>query len=195
MSDKFSKKIFTARRFLGDIAFLLTRIPWIIGAARNPKITPAFIEKIMTVTTAVNGCVYCSWYHAKQAVAAGIGDEEVKNMFNLQFQAGASDFELMALLYAQHYAETDRHPESEMTTKLVETYGDKTAKHILLFIRIIFFGNLLGNTWDAVLSRFKGSPAPGSNVVFELVFFILFAWLMFPAMWLMKKDEKRLAKG
>jgi len=185
---RFDKRIFTAWLLLKDIGFLLTRIPLTIDAARNKDITRAFVEKIMTVTTAVNGCTYCTWYHAKTAAASGISVEEVKNLFNLQFQADASDFELMALLYAQHYAETGRQPEGQMTARLFDTYGERTAKHILLFIRMISFGNLLGNTWDAVLSRFKGKPAPRSDVVFELVFFLLTFWFMFPATWLMRRE-------
>ena len=53
---------------------------------------------------------------------------------------------------------------------------------------MISFGNLLGNTWDAVLSRFKRRPAPESNVAFELAFVLVTYWFMFPAMWLMKSD-------
>ncbi len=84
-------------------------------------------------------------------------------MLNVQFQADASDFEVMALLYTQHFAETSRKPDDEMTAKLFDFYGEKTAKHIILFIRIIFFGNLLGNTWDVVLSSFKVNPAENSS--------------------------------
>jgi AhpD family alkylhydroperoxidase len=119
MKNNFDKKIFTPGLFLNDSGFLLLRIPPIISALRNKQISKAFIEKIMTVTTAVNGCTYCTWFHAKQALASGISEEEVKNMLNLQFQADASDFETMALLYAQHYAETNRKPEEEMTLKFL----------------------------------------------------------------------------
>jgi AhpD family alkylhydroperoxidase len=193
MKDTFKKKIYTPWLFLKDMGFLFTRILHFIAAGRNPELTTVLVEKIMAVTSAVNCCVYCSWYHAKLAVAAGISDDEVKNILNLQFHADASDFELMALLYAQHYAETDRRPEKEMTDRLFETYGEKTAKHILLFIRMINFGNLAGNTWDSVISRFKGKPAPGSNILFELVFFLLTLWVMFPVMWLMKRDQNHQA--
>ena len=151
------------------------------------KLNRAFIEKIMTVTTAVNECTYCSWFHAKQAVASGVSEEEVKNMLNLQFQADANDFESTALLYAQHYAETNRSPDEEMTKKLFDFYGEKSAKQIILFIRMIFFGNLFGNTWDAVLSRWKGKPAENSNVIFEIIFFILSAWFMYPTMLLSER--------
>jgi len=182
MKNNFDKKIFTPRVFFNDIGFFLSKIPGIISALRNKQISKAFIEKIMTITTAVNGCSYCSWFHAKQALASGISEEEIKNMLNLQFQADASDFESMALLYAQHYAETNRQPDEEMTQKMIEFYGKKTSGHIYLFIRLINFGNLYGNTWDAVLSRFKGNPAEKSNVIFEFFFFLLSFWFMFPLM-------------
>ena len=141
----------------------------------------------MTIVTAVNGCSYCTWFHAKQAVSSGISEEEVKNMLNLQFKADASEFELLGLLYSQHYAETNRKPDDDMTEKLFEYYGDKTAKHIIIMIRMIFFGNLLGNTFDAFLSRLKGNKAENSNVIFETVFFILNAPFMLSLLPFIKK--------
>ncbi|TNF32089.1 MAG: carboxymuconolactone decarboxylase family protein [Deltaproteobacteria bacterium] len=193
MSRTFDKKIYTAWLFLTDIAFLLWRIPRLFAASRNPDINRAFVERIMTVTTAVNGCVYCTWFHAKQAVAAGIAADEVRDLFNLQFQADAPERELMGLLYAQHYAETNRQPDPEMSARLLDRYGERTARHVLLFIRMITFGNLLGNTWDAALSRFKGRPAPRSNPVFEAVFLLLTWWIMVPLMWAMRRDRTREA--
>ena len=79
MKQGFDKKIFTARLFLSDIGFLFWNIPKIIGANSDKKINKVFTEKIMTVTTAVNGCTYCTWFHAKQAVNSGISEEEVRN--------------------------------------------------------------------------------------------------------------------
>ncbi len=190
MKDQFEKRIFTPRLFLNDIGFLLTRCPSFIGAARDENITRAFVEKIMTVTTAVNECTYCAWYHTKAAAASGIGEVEIRSLLDLQVQSGASEFEIMALLYAQHYAETNREPETHMTARLFGTYGQRTAKHVVQVIRLISFGNLLGNTWDAALSRLNGKPAPKGNVLFEVVFFVLTFWFMFPAMWLMKSDRE-----
>lgn len=190
MERGFNRKIFTAGLFIKDLLFLLYKVPAIIGAMRNREITRAFMEKIMTVVTAVNGCSYCTWFHAKQAVSSGISPDEVKNMLNLQFHADADDFEMIALLYAQHYAETNRRPDPEMTRRLVEFYGERTAAHILLIIRMIFFGNLQGNTFDAFLSRLKGQKAPGSNVVFEAIFFVVNAPLMLPILPFTKKYRK-----
>jgi AhpD family alkylhydroperoxidase len=189
MKQRFDKKIYTARLLFSDIGFLMWNLPKLRSAFKNKQITKAFTEKIMSVTTAVNGCVYCSWFHAKQAVACGISEQEVKDMMNLQFQANANEFELVALLYAQHFAETNRTPDADMTTKLFDYYGDKTANDIILVIRMIFFGNLYGNTWDAVISRFKGRPAKSSNIIFELLFFLLNFIVMIPLMLVVKADK------
>jgi AhpD family alkylhydroperoxidase len=140
----------------------------------------------MKVTSAINGCTYCSWFHTKQALSSGISKEEIKKMINLQFQAETSDFELAALLYVQYFAKTDRKPETELTTKYYDFYGKKTAKDIFIFIRMINFGNLFGNTWDAVISRFKRNPSKNSNVLFELFFLLISFWFMIPLMFIAK---------
>ncbi len=190
MVQKFDKSIYTTRLLFRDLGFLFKNFPKIIAAMRNKKIGKVFMEKIMTVVTAVNGCRYCEWYHAKKAVASGISENEVKNMLQLQFETDATDFEIPGLLYAQHYAETKRSPEKEMTDKLNEFYGEETAYHIYLMIRIIFFGNLSGNTFDAFLSRLKGNRAANSNVVFEFIFFVVNIPFLLPILPFTKKLGK-----
>ncbi len=187
MNQNFNRKIYTFKLLMSDLRFLISNIPKISAAMKNKKIGKAFMEKIMTVVTAVNGCSYCAWFHAKQSLASGISENEVKKMLNLQFKADAKDFEVLALLYAQHYAETDRNPEPEMTEKLNNFYGEITANHIFLIIRMIYFGNLTGNTFDAFLSRLKGKKALKSNVVFEFFFFLVNIPILLPILPFTKK--------
>ncbi len=187
LKKQLDKRIFSATTLLGDLGYLLVRFPRIIGALRNREISAALREKIMLVITAINECSYCSWFHARQAVESGLSEEEIANMLKLQFQADASPFELNALLYAQHFAETNRIPDAEMTAQLFDFYGDKTAKHIILLIRMIFFGNLFGNTWAAVLNRFKGKPHEQSKVIFDCFFIVLVFWFMWIPELLTKK--------
>ncbi|MCB9284323.1 MAG: carboxymuconolactone decarboxylase family protein [Lewinellaceae bacterium] len=187
----FDRKIYTPRLLFHDLGFFLSHLREIRGAMRNEQIGKAFMEKIMTVVTAVNGCVYCAWFHARQSEAAGISREEVKDLLELQFHAGASEHEVMGLLYAQHYAETDRHPDEEMTAKLIASYGDRTARDIILMIRMIYFGNLSGNTFDAFLSRLRGQKAPHSNLLFELIFFLFSAPILLPTFPAVKPFRQR----
>ncbi len=190
MKQNFNRKIYTFKFLINDLAYLFKNTPKIISMKRNKDISKAFFEKIMTVVTAVNGCVYCAWFHTKQSLASGISKEEIKNMLNLQFHTDTSDFEMLALLYAQHFAETDRNPDKEITDKLFNFYGKKTAEHIILIIRMIFFGNLAGNTFDAFISRLKGKKAENSNIIFEFIFFVLNIPILLPLMPFVKKYRK-----
>ncbi len=190
MKNQFDRKIFTAGLWVEDTLFLLHKLPAIAGVLRDKDISRAFMEKIMLVVTAVNGCTYCAWFHAKTALLSGLSQEELKNTLDLQFQTDASDFESLALLYAQHFAETNRQPDPHMTRRLVAYYGEKTAAHIILIIRMMFYGNLIGNTFDAFVSRLEGKRAPNSNVFFEAAFFILLAPVMLPVRPFLNKDTK-----
>lgn len=178
MTENFNRNIYTFKTFRQDLKFMFGHRKMIKKTMRD--LDHAFVEKIMTVVTAVNGCRYCAWFHARQAVSSGISPEEVQQMMKLQFQADASEEELMALLYAQHFAETRRNPSPEMTEKLVAAYGAEKAEEIRIVIRMITFGNLSGNTFDAFLSRFKGIKAEGSNPFFEFMFFIFGAPFLLP---------------
>jgi AhpD family alkylhydroperoxidase len=195
MAGAFHKRIFTPEIFFGDLRYLGSRLPRIPAATRNPQVDRAFVEKIMTVTTAVNDCAYCSWFHARIAVESGIREAEVIDLLDLEFEANADPDEVVALLYAQHFAETDRDPDPAMTARLYDHYGRQTGDDIILFIRMISFGNLLGNTWDAVLSRLQGRPAPNSSLGFEILFFLLTFPFMLPAMVLMKLRPNRLSRN
>lgn len=180
MRQGFKRRIYDFDSLVRDVGFLVKSSPEIRKALKSDAVSRAFMEKIMTVVTAVNGCSYCTWFHARQAVASGISHEEVANLLKLQFDTDATDFELTGLLYAQHYAETDRQPEASMVSNLVEFYGQQVADQIVLFVRMILFGNLAGNTFDAFLSRIKGEKAVGSNVFFEAAFFFVSAPFLLP---------------
>jgi hypothetical protein len=192
MKIGFTKRIFTAGLFFNDLGFLIWNLPKIIKVFTNKQNPKHLIEKILIVTDAVNGCIYCSWLDAKLAIKSGISEDEINNMLKLQFHTNASASELNALLFAQHFAETNRNPDPEMTNKLFDYYGEKTAKNIILAIRTVTFGNLYFNTWGAVISRFKGNPAPNSNVVFEMFYFILNFIIILPFIILRKLDKKAI---
>ncbi len=183
----YDKRIFTPGLLFRDLGFLLSKVPALRRAMKNPEIGRAMTGKIMMVVTAVNGCTYCTWFHASEAATSGMSAAEIRDMFDLQFEARATAHELPALLYAQHFAETNRTPEADMTERLFAFYGEETATDVLLLIRVIFFGNLLGNTFDAFPSRLAGRPAPDGSAVFEALFYLATFWFMLPAKWLLKR--------
>jgi AhpD family alkylhydroperoxidase len=120
MIDKnaYDKKIFTPSILFGDLGYLISHGRAIARAMKNPEVGRDFIGKIMMVVTAINGCTYCTWFHARQAIEGGMSEEEMRSMFDLQFEASASEHELPGLRFAQHFAETNRKPDPDMTARL-----------------------------------------------------------------------------
>jgi len=121
-------------------------------AMRGELVSFPFRERLMMAVTAVNQCRYCTYYHVKESLTAGLPEEEIR-----QLQDGIVDDapaeELPALLYAQHWAETDAKPDPAMRQKLYEIYGDERAEAIETILRMIRMGNLWGNTADYLLYK------------------------------------------
>jgi AhpD family alkylhydroperoxidase len=149
------------------------------AAARGGRVSKAFAERIMLAVTQVNGCRYCHYGHTRAALRAGVSEAEIRSL-----TLGALDQlpaeELVALVYAQHFAESGGRPDLEARQRLQETYGPETARDIMAYIRMIMMGNLLGNTFDALLSRLARRPAAGSSLGQELGV-LLGAFVFIPA--------------
>ena len=86
------------------------------------------------------------------ALTEGVSAEEIEALGQGMF-TGSPPEEAPALLYAQHWAEADGHPDAEVRQRVVAQYGDTTVDKIELVLQMIRMGNLLGNTWDYVLYR------------------------------------------
>lgn len=106
----------------------------------------------MLAVTAVNGCRYCSYFHAKQALKTGITAEEISNILSGDV-ANCPQDEAVAVIYAQHWAESDAHPEPGTVRRLQQTYGPEKVEGIHLILRMIRMANLLGNSWDYLIYR------------------------------------------
>lgn len=114
------------------------------------QIEPAFRERLMLAVTEVNGCRYCAWAHARMALAAGLSGADVDELAGGSLE-GCPPEEIPALLYAQHWAETDAEPDQLARLRVVETYGESRIEAMELVLRTIRIGNLLGNSFDYLL--------------------------------------------
>ncbi len=125
----------------------------------------------MLVVTEVNGCRYCSYHHAKQALKAGILPDELDQLLSGQLPEGCPTDEIQALLYAQHWAEQNAQPDLRITEKLTAAYGQEKADAISLLLRMIRVGNLLGNTGDYILYQLSfgrlGEGQPVKSAYFK----------------------------
>lgn len=106
----------------------------------------------MLAVISVEGCRYCSFLHSRLALKGGVGLDEIRQLLSGEFSECPED-EVIAILYAQHWAESSARPDPEADQKLMKQYGSEKAQAIHLMLRMIRLGNLLGNTWDYFLYR------------------------------------------
>ena len=149
---KFTKRTYGVREFFVDISFLTKNVRNVRRVMREKRIPNAFRERLMLAVTSVYGCRYCCWAHTREALRSGVEQAEIVRLL-----AGSVDKcpeeESVALLYAQHWADSDASPEPEAVARLEEAYGAEKAEAINLILRMIRVGNLWGNTWDRFLHR------------------------------------------
>jgi AhpD family alkylhydroperoxidase len=119
---------------------------------RSGSISPEFRERLMLAVTEVNKCRYCSYAHTKMALQSGLTPSEIKQILEHNVRI-CPDEEIPAILFAQHWAETNGHPDSEVKLSLVKQYGESRSEMIETILRIMRVANLYGNTLDYLLFK------------------------------------------
>jgi AhpD family alkylhydroperoxidase len=176
INTSFNKRIYTFPTFSADVHRIFDHMDDLRRAARGNRVSKAFAEKIMLVVSSVNGCRYCCYGHSRAALAAGVSETELQNLLAIDLDTFPTH-EVTALTFAQHYAEAACQPDPTAWQRVVTYYGEETAQDILAYLRMITFGNLLGNTFDALLSRIAGKPAPASSLRSELSVLLGVFWM------------------
>ena len=152
-SGTFNKRTYhNLGEILQDMRAIFSRREQIKDLMRGNLISNSFRERIMLTVTEVNGCRYCQYAHAKLAIEAGLSPSEIEDLSSGALHNCPSE-EVPALLYAQHWAESNGHPDSETRQEIVSTYGEQTVEAMELAMRMIRMGNLMGNTWDYILNK------------------------------------------
>lgn len=150
--DGFRKRFYTPRAFVRDLREVLAHLPSFRGTARSGRVSRSFAEKIMLAVTQVNGCRYCAYGHTRAALAAGVDAEEIAQILAGEVEGFAQE-EVVALAFAQHWAEMGGHPDPDAERRFRTYYGPEVSEDILNWMRMIEMGNLMGNTFDALLYR------------------------------------------
>lgn len=152
---------------MADIAWMLRHLEDIRAAHRAGRVDKAFAERIMLAVTHVNGCRYCDYFHARQALAVGIDEAELQRMYAGEFGHLPPE-QTVAIAFAQHFAEQEGRPVPDARRQMQAYYGPDIARDIIVYIHMITMGNLLGNSADALLFRLRGRPMQGSKFSDEI---------------------------
>jgi AhpD family alkylhydroperoxidase len=149
--QSFSRRIYRGPgALITDVRHVLARRKHAGPLMRGETLSSAFRERLMLVVTEVNACRYCAYFHARQALVAGLSAEEIEALTTGDFDTSPTE-ERPAMLYAQHWAEAEGRPDPDATAHITALYGEAQAAAIELALRMIRIGNLIGNTFDYLL--------------------------------------------
>jgi len=173
MKNDFRKRIYTnlSDFFLDLLSFIINSSVYVKNI-KNNEISRELREKLMVAVSGVLGCKYCTWLHSEMALSHGVDPGDIQRLLSSEL----GDFpeeEAVALAFAQNYSETEGKVPEQARQRFYKYYGRKKARDILGYIQIIYFGNLSGNTVDALLERLKGHPVEGNNSWEEVIIFLL----------------------
>mgnify|MGYP000400188551 CR=1 FL=1 len=151
--ENFKKRTFTGfGEFFEELKFIIKNRDQIKKLVAGDIIDAEFRQRLMIAVTEVNGCRYCSYYHSKLALKAGISQEELDSLLAGELN-DCPEEEVLALVYAQHWTEKRGQPAQEIIDKIKNKYGTDKFETIKLAIRMINFGNLSGNSFDYLLYK------------------------------------------
>lgn len=98
----------------------------------------------------------CSYYHTQELIKGGASRDEMKLLLDGAFSEVDSE-KVLALTFAQHYADAGGAYDKSVFTKVVDHYGKDTAYGIMAATKLIMVGSLngisLGNLWDRIRFR------------------------------------------
>ena len=153
MADRFNKSTYRSwRQPVVDICFLAKNTTVITRIRKKRLVLPAFRERLMLAVIAVYRCRYCSWAHTREALRSGVNGTEITDLLDGSV-GNCPQQEVIALLYAQHWAKSDANPDPASAQTLIETYGSEKAEAINVVLRMIRVGNLMGNSLDYLLYK------------------------------------------
>lgn len=167
MKELINKELYS----LGEIykityrAFLTARK--LTFARKEKHLNKQFTERIMLAVTEVNDCPACSYGHTKISLEAKMSANEIENMLSGDHSDVPGE-QLVAIMFAQHYADYFGEPTKKAWDQLVKFYGKEKAEGVLGAVRMIMLGNAYGITWGSFINRFKGKPDVRSNLLYEV---------------------------
>jgi len=151
--ENFKKRTFSSfGEFINELKFIFKNRDRIKKLEEGEIIDDEFRQRLMMAVTEVNGCRYCSYYHSKLALKAGISQKELDSLLSGELNDCPED-QILALVYAQHWTENKGQPDQEMIDEVRNEYGAEEFAAINLAVRMIHFGNLSGNSFDYFLYK------------------------------------------
>jgi alkylhydroperoxidase family enzyme len=171
------KRTISAMGFLGHVARKMSESSS-IKAIYDGRLDEGFREQLMVAVAFQNQAPYCNWGHRTWAILAGIPDEELGHIEQLNLDELDTKVAL-AITYVRALVSSDwRDAPQDLRQQMHEHFTWREIEDIELIARAMDISNRAGNTWDAMLSRLSGQPVEDSDLLSEVFFTYLFLGIL-----------------
>jgi AhpD family alkylhydroperoxidase len=165
------KKTFSLGSCLQDHLTIMNSIPSILDAYAGPnRIDPAAIEGIMLAVNSVNECPYCTALHGELARMAGVNQNVAKDTKKPSPEEVEED---AMFCFARIFGQENGRGAcvAKKYQELEKSVGKGKAASVRALCWFLHWGSISGNTIISFYRlRLSGSPKPGSNILFEILF-------------------------
>ena len=159
----------TAPQFVGGIASLVPELKTVYGVWVRNELDPGFREELMLAVSQLNDCRFCTWGHHEWAQISGVSNEELAQLESLD-PSGFDRRKWVAISYVRALVKRNfKGVQPELRRAVQHKFSPQEIRQIELVARVMDIGNRGSNTWEAMVSRMRGVPAPGSRILDELV--------------------------
>ena len=163
------KRTISTVDFFGQVARKLSESSS-IKAIYEGRLDEGFREQLMVVVAFQNQAPYCNWVHRIWASLAGVSNEQLENIEQLNLDDLDSKV-AMAVLYVRALVSSEwQDVPRDLSQQMYEHFTWREIKDIELIANSMDFGNRAANTWDAMHARLKGQPMEDSDLISELFF-------------------------
>lgn len=165
----FKKRTMTAPQFVGSLASLLPELRTLYEVWGRNELDPGFREELMLAVSQLNDCRFCTWGHHEWAQISGVSNEELAQLESLD-PSGFDRRKWVAIAYVRALVKRDfKGVQPELRRAVQHKFSPQEIRQIELVARVMDIGNRGSNTWEAMVSRLRGKPAPDGRILDELV--------------------------
>ena len=194
---KTNQRVFKVREFLHIIHLAGVAFPMLKDAKKRKRFSKQLKERIMLSVTNVNGCELCSYVHTKIALKSGLEASEIKALLGGEKEQ-IKEEDLIAMLFAEHFASSKESPDKEIIDRLIKTYGEERANLILASTVMISLTNAIGITLHLLKNRILFKRDKRSTFIGEIGILSLIPYaglqLLFGRLFRNPRKEKLVAK-
>ena len=167
MTQVFNKRIFTMKEHFKIMNHAAKGFGMLLDVKKYKLFDKKFKERIMLAVTEVNGCELCSYVHTRISLSTGMNSDEIKGILNGS-KSNIPDYELVGVLFGEHYADSKENPDKEVIDRLILEYGRDKAKIICAVLGMITLTNSMGISMGLFKERLMFKRVKGSKIINEL---------------------------